>query len=391
MQMTKREYVEGTEPAIYIGHRILRRKDGTIGHTKGWHAEYTIESRQRSKSLGTPNKAVAIRAAHALCQRLVEGTETKPLKKITVEELKAAYIETLENRGRTAKTMVKYRFVLKEFADWWQSFGGRSAASLTERDFWKYRTWLKEVGKSDQTVSDRLILVKQLYKWGAGKGKLLPSNPLADAVVAEPPATDQPCFTREQVAALLANAAPEQRPIFSMMAYAGLRVGEVRELRWQDVLFDRGAHGYLHIRRGGSNGTTKGKRARFVPIHPELRTILDQLPRTHEHVFTRPTSARYSQKGRPVNERVLLASIKRLCEKCGFADWQRYKLHTFRHAFASMCASAQLSYKYALDWMGHKSSDILDMYFTMYDGAAEKAILTVSYNAPKAVAQPNGE
>src|SRR4051812_45395892 len=128
MQMTKREYVEGTEPAIYIGHRILRRKDGTISHTKGWHAEYTIESRQRSKSLGTPNKAVAIRAAHSLCQRLAEGTETKPLKKITVEELKAAYIETLENRGRTAKTMVKYRFVLKEFANWWQSRGGRSAA-----------------------------------------------------------------------------------------------------------------------------------------------------------------------------------------------------------------------------------------------------------------------
>jgi hypothetical protein len=29
--------VEGTEPAIYIGHRILRRKDGTMEHTKGWH------------------------------------------------------------------------------------------------------------------------------------------------------------------------------------------------------------------------------------------------------------------------------------------------------------------------------------------------------------------
>ena len=46
-----------------------------------------------------------------------------------------------------------------------------------------------------------------------------------------------------------------------------------------------------------------------------------------------------------------------------------------------MCASAQVSYKYVLDWMGHKSSDILDMYFTMYDTAAEKAILTVDYGS----------
>ena len=107
MQMKDREYVQGTEPKIYIGHRVLRRKDGTVGQTKGWPAEYTIDSRQRSKSLGTKNKSVAIRAAHELCKRLIEGTETKPLKKITVEELKAAYIDTLEKRGRAPKTMVK--------------------------------------------------------------------------------------------------------------------------------------------------------------------------------------------------------------------------------------------------------------------------------------------
>jgi integrase len=386
MQMTDREYVEGTDPAIYIGHRILRHRDGGLGQTKSFHAEYTLESRQHSKSLGTSNKAVAIRNAHALCQRLIEGTEIKPLRKVSVTEMKDAYLEVLTNRGRTEKTMVKYRYVLKEFAEWWQRRGDRKACAFTERDFWAYRRWLLEdEKKSLQTTSDRLILVKQLFKWGAGKGKMIPINPVADATVPDPPPTPQPCFTPEQVQILLANATPQQRPIFAAMAYLGLRVGEIIALRWEDVLFDRGETGFVHVRLGGSNGTTKGKKSRLVPIHPELRPILEALPRISDRVFTRPPSSTTPQTGLPLHDRHLLVSIKKLCEKCGFADANKYKLHTFRHAFASMCARSQVSAKYALNWMGHKSSEILDMYITMYDSTAESAMRTISYGGP---AQP---
>ena len=227
MQMKDRVYVEGTEPAIYIGHRVLRRKDGsTRTATKSWTAEYTLNSRQQSKSLGTPIKASAIRAAHALSRRLAGGTEAKPMKKVTLAELKTAYIEMLENRGRAPLTLVKYRQVLREFSEWWESHSGRNASSFTERDFWAYRNWLK-IDSSDKTISGHLILVKQLFKWSAGKGKMIPINPIADATVQEPPPTPQPCFTPEQVEMLLAKAAPHQRPIFATMAYLGLRVGEV--------------------------------------------------------------------------------------------------------------------------------------------------------------------
>ena len=72
-------------------------------------------------------------------------------------------------------------------------------------------------------------------------------------------------------------------------------------------------------------------------------------------------------------------SLKRLCRRCGFADPDQYKLHTFRHAFASMCARNNISYKYALEWMGHKSSEILDLYYKMFDDVAEQAIRTITY------------
>ncbi len=382
MQMTDREYVEGTEPAIYIGHRVYRRPDATTGKSKSWHAEYTVESRQRSKALGSPNKAVAIRSAHALCEKLRQGIDEKPLKRIKVGELKDQYLEVMTNRGRSPKTMVKYRFNLNEFTDWWESKSDKHAATFTPRDFWAYRKHLASRGKSEHTIEDRMVLVKQLFKWAAHKAKLIPINPIADESVPEVPPTPQPCFTPKQVEQLVAAARPQEKPLFTALAYSGLRIGELVALRWQDVDLERGQYGHLHIRLGGSNGTTKGKASRFIPIHPKLREVLDALPRVHERVFLRHPTSRYPEGHHPINDRHLLAIVKKLCQKCGFPGWEKFKLHTFRHAFASMCARNHVSYKYALNWMGHKNSDILDMYVTMYDDAADQAMQTISYARP---------
>jgi integrase len=60
--------------------------------------------------------------------------------------------------------------------------------------------------------------------------------------------------------------------------------------------------------------------------------------------------------------------------------WQ-YKLHTFRHFFASYCAQQNLSYKYVLEWMGHSSSAILDLYFTMNDRHAQAAMNSMSFDS----------
>ena len=36
----------------------------------------------------------------------------------------------------------------------------------------------------------------------------------------------------------------------------------------------------------------------------------------------------------------------------------------------------------ALNWMGHKHSDILDMYVTIFDEAADSAMQTINYSRP---------
>ncbi|MFC1677704.1 tyrosine-type recombinase/integrase, partial [Planctomycetota bacterium] len=131
----------------------------------------------------------------------------------------------------------------------------------------------------------------------------------------------------------------------------------------------------IHIQRGGSDGTPKDKEDRFVPIHIEkLKPILCSLPKKFELVFLMPD-------GRQVSAKKLRRYLKRLCKQCGFENPKQYKLHTFRHFFASYCAQQNLSYKYILEWMGHSSSAILDMYFTMNDRHSQNAMNSLSFSS----------
>ena len=62
-----------------------------------------------------------------------------------------------------------------------------------------------------------------------------------------------------------ALADPHEGAIFSVMAYTGLRFGEVRDLCWSDVLLDQGESGFIVVRLGGSAGVTKTRRAGTCP------------------------------------------------------------------------------------------------------------------------------
>ena len=379
MKLIDRQHAEGTSPAIYIGHREYRKKDGCRYVSRTWYAEWCILAKHHQQALGTSNKNVAIRKAHDLCRRIENGDPKPKVFKISNEEMVNQYLELKQNEGRSFKTIEKYTFGLNSFKEWATKTGSLSAVGFESKLFWKFVKWLRDQKKGDKTVYDRAMLIKQTFKWAAAE-KLIPENLLAGVRIEEPLATEQPCFTPMQVAILLANADPHEAAIFATMAYLGLRFGEVRDLRWTDILWDQGASGFVVIRRGGSTANrTKNKKIRRIPLNPNLKPYLVALARTTENIFTARPSKKFPDGGGPISERRLLLSLKRLCKRCKFENPTKYKLHTFRHTFASMCARNNISHKYALEWMGHSSSEILDLYYTMFDDVAEAAMKSIVY------------
>tara|TARA_R110002072_G_scaffold42064_11_gene118049 strand:- start:71722 stop:72405 length:684 start_codon:yes stop_codon:yes gene_type:complete len=220
------------------------------------------------------------------------------------------------------------------------------------------------------------MIIVQLFKWATERAEVIVKNPLKLVKMQEPESPPQPCYTPEQVERMIELADPALRAKIVFLAHTGCRFGELRDLQWVDLDFSIGTNGFVNIRRGGSGELTKNKKSRRIPLHPMLANELNRLPRTSELVFPAGKSTKHPNGGRQ-SDTMLLKQVKRLCKACGFENPNQYKVHTFRHFFASMMARNNVSYKYALEFMGHSDSKILDLYYTMFDEDAERAIAMI--------------
>jgi len=262
MKLIDRQPVEGTQPTVYIGHREYRRPDRSRYVSRTWYAEWCVHGKHAQQALGTGNKSVAIRKAHDLCRRIGAGEPKPKVYKLTNEDLARQYLKLKFNEGRSPKTLEKYTFGLNTFALWTAEAKHPSAVGFGPQQFWAHVQWLREQGKGDTTIYDRAILIKQAFKWAALE-KLIPENLLAPVKVEEPASSEQPCFTPAQVATLLASADPHEAAIYAVMAYLGRRFGEVRDVRWSDILWDQGSSGFVVVRRGGSHSRTPRGSSRY--------------------------------------------------------------------------------------------------------------------------------
>lgn len=154
-------------------------------------------------------------------------------------------------------------------------------------------------------------------------------------------------------------------------AHLGLRIGELSVLRWSD--FDLKANVIRVVderssRRKAKTGmarTTKGRRSRAIPIHPNLKKLLVLLDRTTDgRVF-------HAARGGIVREKIALRifkqqAIRPLAEKYPTLDgdigFEHGTFHSFRHYFCSQCFLGGASEGEIREWMGTRDSKVVELY-----------------------------
>lgn len=383
MRLADRELIYDEGLKLYIGRRQFRSTDGRLKFSTTWYAEFYLEGRQRRQALGVRTRFHAIKEGQRLAESLATGSLRLPERsRVKLGDLIERYLTWQRLNDRAPKTLEKYEYVLRKvLKPWWERRGDKPAATFRTDDYLALKEKLVNEGKQAKTVADRLMIVRQLLKWAATKcdPPLISKYPLANVALPKVPEKQQPCFTAEQVRLILDHAGPEERPLYATLAYTGIRFGEARDLLWTDIELRDGG-GMIYVRRGGSRqDMTKSGRSRAIPISTELHAVLSAMPRRGERVFYHPPTRMHPGGVRPLEQTELLKRFKRLCRRLGFVNWRKLKLHTFRHYFASVCARNNVSYKFALRWMGHTNSHILDLYFHMHDREAQQAINSLDF------------
>jgi len=365
MKLTSRERVDGTQ--ITIGHRVSYA-NGKQKISRRYAAEYRdADGKQVCESLGTSNKSQARRLAIEIQQRLDSGLDKPSEATITIDDLAERYFDSVKAKGVAPKTVWKYRADLAKLRQYCDQARITLARRFSADDLYRFRSRLFDKNFAPKTVDGALVLTKQVFKWG-WRQSVLRDYRLASATLPKAKARPQPCFTTAEVEALINATTGEERTALALMGYAGLRIGEVEQLRREDLRCVDGKPTMIHVKRGGSNGTTKDKDDRFVPVHPRIAETLGERKASGEIL-------------KRIGARGLLKRLKVLCKSCGFDNPQQYKLHSFRHHFASLCANHHVAHRKALAWLGHSSSQMLDLYYHLHDDDSQQAMQALAAGA----------
>ena len=252
---------------------------------------------------------------------------------VTFADAAAEWLRYVEHdRKRRPSTVRDYRTVVDKVLN--PAFGDAPLEELTSMHIDAFRASLVQEGRlSARTINKYLALVhgilkraQRVYGLGANAAAGVERQPMrisGDFEVLSAPEVEALCRAAdsEQDAALYATA-----------AYAGLRLGELRALRWRDVDFGKRL---VHVRRSyveRQEGVPKSGRVRSIPMIDQVLRALDELSRRDDFtgegdlVFVNPAGSYFDDSA--LRRRFYLARDR--------AALKPIRFHDLRHTFGTL-------------------------------------------------------
>lgn len=195
------------------------------------------------------------------------------------DDLLGGWIKEAKATGRKPSTLESYERTIRVFRTFVEH---DDACLVTPADIIRFKNQRLSEGVSPKTVKDSdLAALKTVFGWGKANLKLK-SNPAEGITlkVGSKPRLRSPGFTDAEAKAILTKAidyrrglreshqiAAAKRWVPWLCAFTGARLGEIVQLRKQDVQRE-GEHWVIRITPEA--GTVKTNEAREVPLHSQL-------------------------------------------------------------------------------------------------------------------------
>lgn len=174
--------------------------------------------------------------------------------------------------------------------------------------------------------------------------------------------------TTEEVEKLL-EACPSfgWKLVVLLGADAGLRRGEIANLRWNDVEFK---HNQLYV------APDKTENYRYVPMTPELREALEKAKNGARNEFVVNVGKNRTSKY------FLTAFYRKIAKKAGVQSF----LHKLRHTFASQLVQNGVDLYTVSKLLGHSSIKMTEIYAHLAPDTLQRAVVNIPVKSQKSLA-----
>lgn len=289
---------------------------------------------------GTPHK----RGKGVTVGRVMSTFGDRPVAEVTVREI-SEWLKELDGEGLSPRNVNKHRQVLRSIF----GFAGRSDTyALTANP-------VDPTDKRREAPPGRLDFyereeVEALARLAAGGAHREPAN-----------YKGRPSRISPREAALRTRQDTQDGELFRVMLYSGVRVGEVRALRWSDVSFSSDMKGaVLDVRRAFSANQERPPKSWKPRTVPLPRPAAEALARLHrrEHFISDDDFVFVNRVGGRLDD----SSVRRRYVAARDAAGLRpVKLHGLRHSAGSIIARGA-GVVAARDILGHASTTTTNRY-----------------------------
>lgn len=366
-------------------NHAVRRGDGFIEErtTKTgdprWVARWHDGTKWRGETFRTLDEAE--RKLHSVGGDKRTGRYT-PDSEMTVSELVAEYIKRGASRW-SENTTANYRQIARTIVD--PSIGSKRIRNVSPRTI---QNWVDDL--SDHYSPARIEVIRAVVGGAFAEAErldLVPRNPVRGIRGPKGTRSKKETWTQEEAGKVVAYVRddPELYAFYRVALSTGMRPGEMRALRWQDV---DTAGSTITVRHSVSRDaefrpvigkTTKTGKVRAIAVPASTIDALQRwrsvyLERRLQAPFWRDLDLVFPRPdGNVLPQQTIAKRHNRVCDGAGVP---RISPHGMRHTYATMSMAAGIPVKVVSEALGHASvKTTLDIYqhvdATMQRSAAE--------------------
>jgi integrase len=223
----------------------------------------------------------------------------------------------------------------------------------------KLLVWILQQDKSRSRIK-MAHLLRCFYKWAASEGVgLLPFNPVASFQMpkASPLQKENTVIAVKELPLVIAalerrnKKLPQWDLYAQFMLQTGMRTGEVRSLKVDDIDGSRIRVHSTYSDKHGYQPVTKTKKTRWVPLNATALNVIERIKPEDGYLFPYSLSTFMGFFSRRMDVLVEAKAIK-----------QRYRPYDLRHTAISMWLEAGVPVAQAASWAGNTAQVIWAHY-----------------------------